>query len=58
MFAAVVTAKAGGFVERMSLERSLTGSLGEGGYTLLGAGIFLAMGVMLYVIGTRKVAAT
>ncbi len=58
VFAAVVTAKAGGFVERMSLERSLTGSLGEGGYTLLGAGIFLAMGVMLYVIGTRKVAAT
>ncbi|MEO6953612.1 MAG: oligopeptide transporter, OPT family [Polyangia bacterium] len=58
VFAAVITAKAGGLVEKLSLEKALTSSLGEGGYILLGAGIFTAMAVLLYIIGTKKLTET
>jgi hypothetical protein len=39
---------------RISLEEQLTGALGAGGYELLGVAAFVAMGVVLFVIGTKK----
>jgi putative OPT family oligopeptide transporter len=38
----------------VSLEEKLSGALGAGGYQLLGVAAFVAMGVVLFVIGTKK----
>ena len=54
VLAAVVTARAERFAASLSVEDGIVHTLGHGGYHLLGAGCFVAMGLMLYVVGTRK----
>ncbi len=58
VLAAVITARAEKFAASLSIEELLVKSLGHGGYQLLGAGCFVAMGVMLFVVGTRKLPAS
>ncbi|HEY0897132.1 MAG TPA: hypothetical protein VGE15_11320, partial [Sphingobacteriaceae bacterium] len=41
-------------VNKLTLEGSLTGILGEGGYTLLGVAFFALMGFILYRTGISK----
>ena len=53
MLYAIAAARMGDGLGSLSLHGSLVGSLGEGGYDLLGVGFFVLMAVML-VRATRK----
>jgi uncharacterized oligopeptide transporter (OPT) family protein len=42
------------FLNAVNMEHSLSTSLGEGGYYVLGVAAFVAMGLLLYKIGRQK----
>jgi hypothetical protein len=54
VFVAILTARMEDAMQKLSLEASLEGALGHGGFMLLGVAAFAVMGITLYVIGTRK----
>ena len=49
-----IPAKVVDFLDRLSLEKTLTSALSEPGYYLLGVVFFVGMGYALYRAGTSK----
>jgi putative OPT family oligopeptide transporter len=55
---AMLAAKLDEGLTKLSFADALTHALGEGGFQILGAGFFVAMGIVLFLVATRKKEAT